>query len=180
MVRLFAVRMATLVLAATIAAALPLNAGAQETTTGAPTQLHYSTSVTPFYGSNYPVAGHLDLEMFPSGIVRGYYHNAFQKEFIQVVGGRDGNYIWFDIGPTLVDLGFGIGPGNRLHVVATMNSDNSFRGQLYPEGTGGSGATPTAAPAFSNSGASPNGQPDQLIFAAKIIEKSSDDYQGTY
>src|SRR5690242_20373733 len=110
MVRSFAVRMATLALVAALAGALPLNAGAQETTAGAPTQYHYSTTVTPVYGSSYPVAGHLDLEMFSSGIVRGYYHNAFQKEFIQVVGGRDGNYIWFDIGPTLVDLGFGVGP----------------------------------------------------------------------
>lgn len=177
MVRLFAVRMATLVLIATIAAALPLNAGAQETTAGAPTQLHFSTTVTPVYGSNYPIAGHLDLEIFPSGIVRGYYHNAYQKEFIQVVGGRDGTYLWFDIGPTLVDLGFGIGPGNRFHVVATMNTDNSFRGQLY--GTA-AGAVPSAAPVLSNMGASPNGQPDQLIFAAKAIDKSPEDYQGTY
>ncbi|HKE35954.1 MAG TPA: hypothetical protein VKB39_00890 [Candidatus Baltobacteraceae bacterium] len=176
MVRLFAVRMATLVLIAMIAAALPLKAGAQETTTGAPTELHFSTSVTPVYGSQYPIAGHLDLEMFPSGIVRGYYHNAYQKEFIQVVGGRDGNYLWFDIGPTLVDLGFGIGPGNRFHVVATLNSDNSFRGQLYTATT----ANPTVVSTLSNTGATPQGQPDQLIFAAKVIEKSTEDYQGTY
>src|SRR5579863_5812673 len=101
MVRSFAVRMASLALVAALAAALPLNAGAQNTTANAPTEYHYSTTVTQVYGTQYPIAGHLDLEVFPSGIVRGYYHNAFQKAFIRVVGGRDGNYIWFDIGPTL-------------------------------------------------------------------------------
>lgn len=200
MVRSFAVRTAILALVAAFSAALPLNASAQDTTAGAPTQLHFSTAVTQVYGSQYPIAGHLDLELFPSGIVRGYYHNAFQKAFIQVVGGRDGNYIWFDIGPTLVDPGFGIElpAGGRFHVVATMSSDNAFRGQLYGEaanvGTpqiGGSvqpgpygrgpGSLPNPNPqadaiASANSGATP----DQLIFAAKPMEKSAEDYQGTY
>jgi hypothetical protein len=176
MVRSLAVRMASLTLVMALAAALPFNARAQGTDSSGATQYHFSTAVTPVYGSKYPIAGHLDLEEFPSGIVRGYYHNAYQKQFIQVTGGRDGNYIWFDIGPTLFDLGFGIGPGNRLHVVATMNSDNSFRGQLYPEGTAANASTSS----FSSSGAQPNGQPDQLIFAATPIEKSGEDYQGTY
>lgn len=203
MVRSFAVRMAALALVAALAAALPLDASAQATTAGAPTQYHYSTTVTQVYGSKYPIAGHLDLELFPSGIVRGYYHNAFQKAFIQVVGGRDGNYIWFDIGPTLVDLGFGIAlpPGGRFHVVATLNPDNAFRGQLYQEvaniGTPQMGAT---TPSYAYGGApgafaAPNSQnaalvnanssgpqntPEQLIFAATPVEKSSEDYQGTY
>lgn len=158
MVRSFSVRIATFALVAALAAALPLDASAQASTSGAPTQYHYWTSVTPVYGSPYPIAGHLDLEIFPDGILRGYYHNAFEKAFIPVVGGRDGNFIWFEIGPTLADLGFGIGPSVR--VTATMNSDNSFRGQVYPEGKA-------------------EGQPDQLIFTAKPVEKSPGDYQGT-
>lgn len=203
MVCSFAVRMATLALVVALSAALPLNAGAQETTAGGPTEYHYSTTVTQVYGSKYPIAGHLDLETFPSGIVRGYYHNAYQKAFIQVVGGRDGNYIWFDIGPTLVDLGFGISlpPGGRFHVVATMDADNAFRGQLYEEvaniGTpqmgpttpsyayGGAPSAFTApnaqATALANANSSgPQNTPDQLIFAAKPMEKSSEDYQGKY
>lgn len=199
MVRSFAVRMATLALAAALSAALPLNASAQDTTAGAPTQLHYSTAVTQVYGSQYPIAGHLDLEIFPTGIVRGYYHNAYQKAFIQVTGGRDGSYIWFDIGPVLSDLGFGIAlpPGGRFHVVATMSQDNAFRGQLYEEvanvGTPGIGGSVPAGPYGRPPGSLPNtnsqavalaasngNPPDQLIFAAKPTEKSAEDYQGKY
>lgn len=195
--------MATLALVAALLAALPLNAGAEDATAGAPTQYHYSTAVTQVYGSKYPIAGHLDLELFPNGIVRGYYHNAFQKAFIQVVGGRDANYIWFDIGPTLVDLGFGIAlpPGGRFHVVATMNPDNAFRGQLYEEvaniGTpqmgapvqpGAFGRAPDSLPApnaqysalVNANSPGPENSPDQLIFAATPVEKSSEDYQGAY
>ncbi|HVA34265.1 MAG TPA: hypothetical protein VNG31_08965, partial [Candidatus Baltobacteraceae bacterium] len=99
--------------AALLAVGLPAVAGAQ--TAGATaTDYHFSTTITPVYGSPYPVAGHLDLEIFPSGIVRGYYHNAYQKAFVPVTGGRDGDYLWFDIGPTLVDLGLGVAPGGRL------------------------------------------------------------------
>ena len=94
---------------------------------------HYSTTITTVYGSQYPIAGHLDLELSSSGTLRGYYHNAYQKAFIQVVGGRDGNYIWFDIGPSQIDIGLGIGTGERLHIVATMNGDGSFRGQAFPQ-----------------------------------------------
>lgn len=203
MVSSFAARTAAFALVVAISAALPLNAGAQETAASAPTQYHYSTSVTPVYGSKYPIAGHLDLEVFPSGIVRGYYHNAYQKAFIQVVGGRDGNYIWFDIGPTLADLGFGVAlpPGGRFHVVATLNTDNAFRGQLYEEaanvGTPQMGATTPSyayggapgaftAPnpqyaAVANAGsAGPGNSADQLIFAATPVDKSADDYQGKY
>lgn len=202
MVRSFAVRTAALALVVALSAALPLNASAQDATAGAPTQYHYSTTVTQVYGSRYPIAGHLDLEVFPTGIVRGYYHNAFQKAFIQVVGGRDGNYIWFDIGPTLTDLGFGVSlpPGGRFHVVATMNPDNAFRGQLYEEvanvGTpqigaplnpGAYGRPPGSLPApnsqyaalVSANSAGPD-EADQLIFAATPTEKSAEDYQGAY
>lgn len=155
--------------AAIALATLPLSANADDS--GTPTEYHYTTAVTQVYGSQYPVAGHLDLQIFPNGNVRGYYHNAYVKAFIQVVGGRDGNYLWFDIGPTLLDLGFGNTPGERLHVVATMNGDGSFRGQLYP-----------AFDAQATVASMPNPQPtqnDQYIFAAKPVDKSDEDYPFT-
>ena len=79
------------------------------------------------------MTGKLDLQIFPNGTVRGYYHTSYYKIYIPVIGGRDDDYIWFDIGPSAVDLGLGAGPGGKLHVVATMNKDGSFRGQVYPE-----------------------------------------------
>ena len=98
-----------------------------------PTFLHYDTAITEVYGSQYPLTGKLDFEIFPDGTLRGYYHTSFYKLYIPVAGGRDGSYIWFDIGPSSIDLGLGAGPQGKLHVVATMNGDNSFRGQVYPE-----------------------------------------------
>ncbi|HVN70162.1 MAG TPA: hypothetical protein VMU38_11005 [Candidatus Binatia bacterium] len=97
------------------------------------TDLHFKTAITEVYGSEYPLTGRLDLEIFPTGTLRGYYHTSFYKLYIPVAGGRDGNYIWFDIGPSSVDLGLGAGPQGKLHVVATMNNDGSFKGQVYPE-----------------------------------------------
>ncbi len=95
--------------------------------------LHFTTSITQVYGSQYPIAGRLDIEIFPGGNLRGYYHTSYYKLFVPVVGGRDGSYIWMDIGPSSVDLGLGTGPGGKLHVVGTMNGDGSFKGQVYPE-----------------------------------------------
>jgi hypothetical protein len=97
------------------------------------TDSQYMTAITEVYGSTYPLTGRLDIELFPSGTLRGYYHTTYNKLYIPVVGGRDGNYIWFDIGPSSVDLGLGAGPQGKLHVVASMNGDGSFRGQIYPE-----------------------------------------------
>jgi hypothetical protein len=97
------------------------------------TDLHYTTAITEVYGSPYPLTGRLDLQIFPTGTVRGYYHTSFYKLYIPVAGGRDGNYIWFDIGPSSIDLGLGAGPEGKLHIVATMNGDGSFKGQVYPE-----------------------------------------------
>ena len=168
MVRSPAFRIAAWILLLSISTtALPIVAAA-DTSTDA-TDSHYSTTITTVYGSQYPIAGHLDLQISPSGILRGYYHNAFQKAFIQVVGGRDGNYIWFDIGPSTIDLGLGVGTGERLHIVATMNEDGSFRGQAFPQVTLANVSQMT----------SPTNQAtanDQYIFAAKSVEKSSEDY----
>jgi len=110
------------------AVALPNAASAQ-----AATELHFTTAITEVYGSQYPLTGSLDLQIFPAGNLRGYYHTSYYKLNIPVAGGRDGNYIWFDIGPSSVDLGLGAGPEGKLHVVATMNGDGSFRGQVYPQ-----------------------------------------------
>ncbi len=189
MVRSIATRAASwgLLLAA---AFLPVAASAQGTASGT-TVYHYSTSITRVYGSQYPIAGHLDLEVFPDGIVRGYYHNAFQKAYVPVAGGRDGTYLWFDIGPVLIDMGFLVGPNGKAHVVATMSTDDSFRGQIYPEATASSVGVVANTPgtAFDNSATSTNGggQPlasaaslsEQYIFAAKPVEKSPEDYPGT-
>jgi hypothetical protein len=181
MVRSIAARVITLAVALA-AAALPLTASAQDAAGAAPAVYHYATTVTPVYGSPYPIAGHLDLEIFPDGILRGYYHNAYQKAFVPVVGGRDGNYIWFDIGPSPVDLGLGVYQGGKFHVVATMGSDNSFRGQIYPElnGIQMSGGNPNTG-GQSQTSAVPVAEAtasDQYIFAAKPVKKSSEDYPG--
>jgi len=166
------------------AAALPIAAPAD--TAPAPTEYHYSTTITTVYGSQYPIAGHLDLEVFPAGNLRGYYHNAFQKAFIQVVGGRDGNYIWFDIGPSPFDLGLGIGIGERLHIVGNMDSDGSFKGQAFPQLITADNATSvigesSRAPANVTSAlVSPSSQvaaQQQYLFAAKAIEPGPEDYQ---
>jgi len=113
--------------------AVPAAAWAQTPAPNAQTDLHYTTSITTVYGSQYPLAGRLDLQYFPGGHLRGYYHTDFYKLYIDVVGGRDGDYIWFDIGPSSLDLGLGAGPEGKLHVVATMNADGSIRGQVYPQ-----------------------------------------------
>jgi len=43
--------------------------------------------------------------------------------------------MWFDIGPSSVDLGLNAGPHGKLHFVGTTNPDGTFRGQIYPETT---------------------------------------------
>jgi hypothetical protein len=179
------------VIGATVA--WPLAAAADDTASAPYT--HYSTAITTVYGSQYPIAGHLDLQLYSSGIVRGYYHNAYQKAFIQVVGGRDGTYMWFDIGPSPVDLGLGVANNARLHIVATMNSDGSFRGQAFPlnpglaaafsspsQAGGGDTRYPTSQVGQSQFSVSPNNQDgpgQQYIFAGKPSDPSGEDYPGS-
>jgi hypothetical protein len=140
-------------------AALPTAASAQATMS------YYTTAITQPYGSPYPLTGKLDLQLFPDGTLRGYYHTSFYKLYIPVAGGRDGNYIWFDIGPSSIDLGLGAGPEGKLHVVATMNSDGSFRGQVYPETAA---VLSGLSMQYQFASPSPNSQNsnDQYIFAA--------------
>jgi hypothetical protein len=171
----------------------PVAAAADETSTTPYT--HYSTAITTIYGSQYPIAGHLDLQLYTSGIVRGYYHNAYQKAFIQVVGGKDGSYIWFDIGPSPVDLGLGVAPNARLHIIATLNPDGSFRGQAYPlnpgiaaalstpdygggNGVNGQGTSGTPFNQYSANPSSLDAPSDQYIFSGKPQDASSEDYPG--
>lgn len=172
MPRSFAV-LPSLALAAMLLAPASAVAQGSQPDASAPEPIHYSTTITNAYGSGYPTAGHLDIEVFPNGIVRGYYHQAYVKSFIPVTGGRDGSYIWFDIGPTIDDMGLGITPGTRLHVVANFGSDNSFRGQIFPEVNGAD------AGQFSNFSAAQGGA-NQYLFAAKPVDKSTQDYQGAY
>jgi hypothetical protein len=188
MVRSLAKRVAaTFVLVSIAAAAYPLAAQAQAPATS-PTEVHYETAITTAYGSPYPIAGHLDLVISQDGIIHGYYHNAYQKAFIQVAGGRDGNYIWFDIGPSANDLGIGLGSGNKLHVVATMGSDGAFRGQLYPLFAAAlNGESPndhrSLGPDLNvTNQLAPQPQPTisvQYLFAAKPVDPSSEDYPFT-
>lgn len=174
MVRTTALKIASgLALAALCGALMPAVVRADQSTAGTPTFYHYSTAITTVYGSQYPIAGHLDIEVFPAGNLRGYYHNAYQKAFIQVVGGKDGNYLWFDIGPSVIDLGIGDANNNsgRLHVIATMNADgNSFRGQVYPM---------FVADASSVAPMPQSTAPEQYLFAAKQVDKSDEDYPFT-
>ncbi len=140
-------------------AAVPIAASAQSS------MQYYTTAITEPYGSPYPLTGRLDLQMFSDGTLRGYYHTSYYKLYIPVVGGRDGNYIWFDIGPSSIDLGLGAGPQGKLHVVATMSSDGSFRGQVYPETTA---VLSGLSMQYSFASPSPNSQnsTDQYIFTA--------------
>jgi hypothetical protein len=55
--------------------------------------------MTELYGSNVPYSGSLELNVDPSGIVRGYYFSADGTAmYVPVVGGETGDRIWFDIG----------------------------------------------------------------------------------
>jgi hypothetical protein len=138
-------------------AALTSAASAQTTT-----DMHFTTTITQVYGSQYPISGRLDIQIFPAGNLRGFYHTTYYKLYVPVVGGRDGNYIWFDIGPSTVDLGLGAGPDGKLHVVGTLGTDGSFRGQVYPE-TAAVLAGPTMQAQLPNPSPTSN---EQYIFAA--------------
>jgi hypothetical protein len=126
------------------------------------TDLHFRTAITQVYGSQYPITGRLDIQIFPAGNVRGYYHTSYYKLYIPVVGGRDANYIWLDIGPSTIDLGLGAGPQGKLHIVATMNGDGSFKGQVYPE-TSAVLSGPSMQTGINTTSPTAN---DQYVFAA--------------
>ena len=130
-----------------------------------PTSSYYDTAITQVYGSTYPLTGKLDIELFPDGTLRGHYHTTYYKLYVPVTGGRDGNYIWFDIGPSSVDLGLGTGPQGKLHVVATMDGAGGFRGQVYPE-TAAVLSGLAMQYQFSTPSPLSNNSNDQYIFAA--------------
>lgn len=61
--------------------------------------LHYSTSITQLHGASGPFTGALDLTVSADGIVNGYYFPADGSAmFVQVVGGRNADRVWLDIG----------------------------------------------------------------------------------
>jgi hypothetical protein len=139
------------------------------------TDYHYETKITTVYGSPYPIAGKLDIQITPAGILRGYYHNAYQKAFIQVVGGRDGNYIWFDIGPATSDIGIpGVEQGTgRIHIVGTLSSDGSIHGQVFPHYGVGYANTTNITPARAGASSLGDDTSDQYLFAATPVVKDA-------
>jgi len=166
MVRSLVRLVSCIALGSTALLATPNVASAQQTPQTQPPVQYFTTDIKSVYGSQYPITGRLDLQIFPGGHLRGYYHTTYNKLYIEVVGGRDGNYIWMDIGPSSMDLGLDAGPQGKLHVVATMNSDGSFRGQVYPEQ-----AAVLSGGALQSQ--FPNPQPtstDQWIFAATLSD----------
>jgi hypothetical protein len=175
MIRSLVATLVTWVTAAGLVFATVTPAIAQEATAPQATEYHYRATITPVYGSQYPITGRLDLEIFPSGIVRGYFWWAFQKQYITVVGGKDGTYIWLSIGPCMSqcedfsELGLGSGPGGHLHVIAYMDSDNGFSGQVYPEYAASLSGQESVDAA---SGPAPT-PTDQYTFVAKPIESST-------
>ncbi len=161
MVRSLVRLVSCITLGSTVLLATSTVASAQQSQTQ-PTQ-YFTTAMTSVYGSQYPITGRLDIQFFPGGHLRGYYHSSYTKLNIEVVGGRDGNYIWMDIGPSSTDLGLNAGPQGKLHVVATISSDGSIRGQVYPEQA-------AVLTSITMSSAFPNPQPtsnEQWIFAAQ-------------
>jgi hypothetical protein len=69
----------------------------------APSAAHYSTSMTELYGGNSPYTGALDITVSANGIVNGYYFPAdYSTMFVPVVGGKNGDSIWLDIGSSQI------------------------------------------------------------------------------
>jgi hypothetical protein len=82
-----------------LALVIPASAAAQQP----PSAVHYSTAMTELYGSNTPYTGALDLTINADGIVNGYYFPAdYSSMFVPVVGGKNGNAIWLDIGSSQI------------------------------------------------------------------------------
>ncbi len=88
---------------------------------------HLRTAITEIYGSQYPVSGDLDLHITPDGLVSGFYHPAFVRSFVPIVGGLSGNRIWFDIaGGTFQTQTIA-----RMRVTGTIASDGSIDGGAW-------------------------------------------------
>jgi hypothetical protein len=98
-----------LALAATLLAlALPASAFAAA---AQPTTQSYTTTLSDwnYGGMAYPYAGQLKLQVSPDGIISGWYTNDNTLLPVPVIGGRNGDNLWLDIG----DMG-------RLHVNAHL------------------------------------------------------------
>jgi hypothetical protein len=137
-----------------VCTAAPLAAGAENTSPPAvlspvalaaagPVHLKYDTTLDaqPFGGSAGVYAGTLEITLYPSGVIQGYYRPNNER-FVSVTGGFDGkNDVW-------LDLGF----GGREHVDGTFTDtgivgithlggfdpinhfDNDYRFSAVPQG----------------------------------------------
>lgn len=80
---------------------------------------HDATSMISTYGDGGAgqYAGTLDIEIYASGVVSGWYSPQDGLP-TPITGGRDGNKIWFDIGTH-----------QTLHVTGTMAPNGAIAGQ---------------------------------------------------
>ncbi len=80
-------------------AGTPLRSTAATTSdTSQVVHVDYDTSIAPLYGFGAPWTGTLQLTFNPDGILNGYYRPADNNNFVAVVGGRNGQDVWMDIG----------------------------------------------------------------------------------
>jgi hypothetical protein len=104
-------------------AAVPAVSPAAVARPNAPIQENYDTSITPIFGFEFPVTGQLQLQVYPNGIVQGYYQPAYDPQFIPVTGGERGNAVWIDIGTM-----------GRIHVDGTVR-DGRIVGTAFDQRT---------------------------------------------
>lgn len=76
-----------------------------------PVRVDYSTRIEPLHGFGGPFTGTLQLTFNPDGILNGYYRPADNNNFVAVVGGRNGQDVWMDIGRN-----------GDLHVTGTLQN----------------------------------------------------------
>ncbi len=101
---------AAAVSAALMAAALPAAGAAATQTTGQPQHFAFQTQLSDRYHAG-GYAGSLTLDVYPNGIVQGYYH-PLDGTIQSIAGGISGREIWFD-------LGRGV---HRLHLIGTLHN----------------------------------------------------------
>lgn len=96
------------------------------TDTSQVTHVDYNTTIEPLYGFGAPWSGTLQLTFNPDGIVNGYYRPADNNNFVTVVGGRNGQDIWMDIGRS-----------GALHVTGKLENGQivgtAFEGQSFEQ-----------------------------------------------
>ena len=172
MVRQPAFRIAAWVALLSISAAvLPVAAAADAGSGAAQTDYHYSTTITTVYGSQYPIAGHLDLEIasgwnparilsqrLPEGVHSSRRRTRRQLHLVRHRTERERHRFR---------------PRHRRAAAHRGHDerDGSFRGQAFPQVT-------VADVSQMTSPVDQATKHDQYIFAAMPMEKSPEDYQG--